>query len=229
MLLLKGILLGLAIAAPVGPIGILCIRRALVAGPWVGVASGLGAATADGCYGAIAALGLTAISGAMIAYRWPLQIVGGLFLIYLGVTTARQGGATVAPDSALDSASNSVPGSGGNSAAGAALAPHALAQAYGSTLALTLTNPATILTFGAIFVGMGFGTVAETARQGIPLVVGVFLGSALWWLFLSWGVSRLRSRLTPRRLGWLNRIAGASLATFGLLAVIPALLTLLTP
>lgn len=197
LLLFKGLVLGLSIAAPVGPIGLLCIRRTLAQGQLVGLVSGLGAATADGLYGFVAAFGLTLISQLLIEQTLWLQLIGGLFLCYLGVTTFRSRPA----DSPATATSQG------------------LAGAYASTLALTLTNPATILSFIAIFAGLG---IADPERDHISsglIVVGVFLGSALWWLLLSWGVNLFRASLNPQRLGWLNKLAGIAIFAFGVVAL----------
>lgn len=198
MVLLKGLVLGFSIAAPVGPIGILCIRRTLVMGRWVGLVSGLGAATADGLYGCIAGFGLTVISQLLVDQASWLKWVGGFFLCYLGVTTFL----------AKPAESNTV------------VERRGLLGAYTSTLALTLTNPATILSFVAIFAGLGIATAEHDYLASSLLVLGVFLGSALWWLLLSWSVNLFRTRLTSQRLRWLNRGSGIVLVTFGVLALV---------
>lgn len=195
--LLKGIAFGLSVAAPVGPIGLLCIRRTLQQGQLIGLVSGLGAATADGFYGCVAGLGLTVVSDMLVNQgRW-LGIVGGLFLCYLGITTFLAKPSTTASE---------VSGRG-------------LVGAYSSTLLLTLTNPTTILTFIAVFAGLGIADPGQSRGAALLLVVGVFLGSALWWLTLSWGVNLLRSRLQPHHLRWLNRVAGVVIFAFGVVAL----------
>jgi threonine/homoserine/homoserine lactone efflux protein len=196
--LVKGMGMGFAIAAPVGPIGLLCIRRSLTQGQWMGLATGLGAATADGLYGCIAGFGLTAIADRLIDQAHWLQLIGGLFLCYLGLTTMRsKPAATAAP-----------------------LTNRSLLGAYGSTLVLTLTNPATILSFIVIFAGLGLGSTGPDWRSSLAVVIGVFLGSALWWVCLSWGVTFFRKYLTPSRLIWLNRLAGAAIFAFGCAALL---------
>jgi threonine/homoserine/homoserine lactone efflux protein len=196
--LLRGLAIGFGIAAPVGPIGILCIRRTLADGRAVGFASGLGAATADAMYGAVAAFGLTLVSSALVDRRRWLQAVGGLFLCYLGART------WMAPPAA---ASGPVGQSRG------------LAAAWASTFALTLTNPTTIISFAAVFAGLGLGGRVGDYGAAALMVLGVFLGSALWWLLLSTGVGLMRSALTPGRLRWVNRGAGAIIAAFGVAAL----------
>ena len=193
----RGLALGFSIAAPVGPIGVLCIRRTLADGRLMGFVSGLGAATADATYGAVAAFGLTAVSSVLIGQRIWIHLIGGAFLCYLGARTLLSAPAERAAR---------VQGRG-------------LAGAYASTLGLTLTNPATILSFAVIFAGLG---VAQGNGYGSAgwLVLGVFCGSALWWLLLSSGVGLLRERIGPRALRWVNRISGATLLIFGLVALV---------
>lgn len=196
-LLLRGILIGFSIAAPVGPIGVLCIRRTLADGRTSGLASGLGAATADAIYGCVAGFGLTFVSSLLVGQQVWLRLVGGAFLCYLGVKTFLARPAEQAA---------SARGNG-------------LMGAYASTFFLTLTNPMTILSFAAIFAGLGAGDAGGSYRLAVLLVLGVFLGSALWWLLLSSVASVLRARLTARALAWVNKLSGVIVAGFGLLAL----------
>jgi threonine/homoserine/homoserine lactone efflux protein len=193
----RGLVVGFSIAAPVGPIGVLCIRRTLADGRAAGFVSGLGAATADAVYGAIAAFGLTVVSNVLIGQQLWLRLLGGAFLCYLGVRTCLS-----AP--AERPAGTGAPG---------------LASAYGSTLLLTLTNPTTILSFVAIFAGLGLGA-AGGYGAAVVMVAGVFLGSALWWLLLSGGVGLFQARLDPRALRWVNRLSGLVIGAFGVLALL---------
>ncbi|MBD1915761.1 MULTISPECIES: LysE family transporter [Cyanophyceae] len=195
--LLKGMGLGLAIAVPVGPIGLLCIRRSLTQGQLMGLVTGLGAATADGIYGSIAGFGLTAVANLLVRHTQAMQLIGGVFLCYLGFTTLRADPATEA----------------------AKVSSRGLWEAYASTLVLTLTNPATILSFIAIFAGLGLVSTSQSWGASLTLIMGVFLGSALWWLCLSWGVTLFSQKLTPSRLKWLNRLAGAAIFGFGAVAI----------
>lgn len=197
---LRGLAIGFSIAAPVGPIGVLCIRRTLAEGRAFGFISGLGAATADAVYGAIAGFGLTFLSGFLVREQGWLRLVGGLFLVYLGIRTFIARPTT--------SAGSGVSPTGGT----------ALWAAYATTFALTLTNPMTILSFAAIFAGLGVAT-RDYASAGL-LVTGVFAGSALWWLILSSAAGALRGRLRPESLRWVNRGAGAVITAFGLLALV---------
>ncbi len=195
--LLKGILMGLAIAAPVGPIALLCIRRTLARGRRSGLASGFGAATADGLYGMVAAFGLSTLSELLIENTAYLQLAGGLFLCYLGLTTFG------AKPAAIQTLASAPPD---------ATFRLPMMSAYTSTLALTLTNPTTIFSFVAIFAGLG---ITQASRlNSVTLVFGVFTGSMLWWLVLISGVTYLRNRLTPHRLARFNRAASK---VFGIL------------
>jgi threonine/homoserine/homoserine lactone efflux protein len=195
---LRGLLIGLSIAAPVGAIGVLCIRRTLAEGRLSGLISGLGAATADAIYGMIAGFGLTFISGFMVAQQAWLSLFGGLFLCYLGVRTFL----SQPSDEAASSESSG------------------LLRNYLSIFFLTLTNPMTILSFAAIFAGLGLADSSTDYVSAIILVVGVFSGSALWWLILSFGVSLFRERVTPQWMVWINRLSGGVVLCFGLLALI---------
>ena len=211
---LTGLILGLSIAAPVGPIGILCIRRTLTMGQWGGLVSGLGAATADGLYGCVAGFGLTAIADFLTNQSLWLRIVGGIFLCYLGVTTFLSKPAEEEVKTPPTSVTTD------NVQKGALeVVPRSLLAAYGSTLVLTLTNPATIFSFAAIFAGLGLVESGQNFVASGILVLGVFLGSALWWFFLSGTVSLLRTQFTSAALRWLNRFAGIILLVFGVVAL----------
>lgn len=195
---LRGLLIGFSIAAPVGPIGVLCIRRTLAEGRAAGFVSGLGAATADAFYGAIAAFGLTFVSSLLVREQVWLRLVGGLFLIHLGIR-------------AFTSEPAPLRGDGARSLT--------LGSAYLTTLALTLTNPMTILSFAAIFAGLGVVAARDYATAG-ALVAGVFSGSALWWLILSGAAGMVRTRLRPETLRWVNRAAGVVITAFGVVALL---------
>ncbi len=204
----QGILLGFSIAAPVGPIGVLCIRRTLSHGRAIGLVSGLGAATADAFYGSIAAFGLTLVSNILIGQQMWLRLAGGAFLCYLGIKTF----------SAATTGRPATDGPGSEEADQAR--GKGLVGAYGSTLFLTLTNPLTILSFAAIFAGLGLGARTGNNSSALALVAGVFTGSAAWWFILSGGVGLLRSRLDRQALNWINRISGAVISGFGVIALL---------
>ena len=197
--LLKGFIIGFAIAAPVGPIGILCIRRTLADGRLTGFFSGLGAASADMSYGAVAAFGLTAFQNLLMGAQYWLHLIGGLFLIYLGIRTFL----TKPPNKASAESLN-----------------HNLFQAYLSTLVLTLTNPATIISFTVIFAGLRLGEAHGNFLSAGLLVGGVFFGSSVWWLTLSLIVGLFRERFTPSWMFWVNRLAGTIILAFGFFALI---------
>jgi threonine/homoserine/homoserine lactone efflux protein len=193
----RGLVIGFSIAAAIGPIGILCIRRTLAEGRAIGLATGLGAAAADAVYGAVAAFGLTAVSGLLVRQQGWIRLGGGLFLCYLGIRTALARPAERAAEA------------GGTGLLGA----------FAATFGLTLTNPMTILAFVAVFAGLGMGSPGADAAGAARLVLGVFLGSALWWLLLSGSVGLVRHRLSPRALAWVNRVSGAVIAAFGMAAL----------
>ncbi len=201
--LLRGIIIGFSIAAPVGPIGVLCIRRTLSDGRSYGLVSGLGAASADAIYGAVAGFGLTFISNFLVSQQMWLRIIGGLFLFYLGVKTLL---AKPAQDAALVKKNN-----------------RGLIGAYASTFFLTVTNPMTIISFAAIFAGLGLASSEANYISATILISGVFIGSAAWWFILSLGVGLFRERFTNYGLQWVNRVSGVIIAGFGLFAFISAL------
>lgn len=188
--LLKGCAIGFSIAAPVGPIGALCIRRSLANGARAGFFTGLGAAAADGFYGAVAAFGLTTISGFLKEQEFALQIIGGIFLLYLGLKTFFSKPATEVAKPAND------------------------ASAFTSTFFLTLTNPMTIFSFMAIFAGFGFAAASNDYWTATLVTAGVFGGSAAWWFILSNGTALLRSHLTPAWMLQINRLSGAIILAF---------------
>ncbi len=188
-----GIIIGFAIAAPVGPIGVICIRRTLVDGRTAGLVSGLGAATADACYGCIAGLGLNLVSELLLSQQAWIRLLGGLFLCYLGGKT------WVSPP-----AGHAISASG-----------HGLLGAYTTTFVLTITNPMTIFAFMAIFAGLGVVQTDGSYSTAALVVAGVFTGSALWWLLLSGGMSIFRTRITLTQLRWINRVAGVIIIGYG--------------
>jgi threonine/homoserine/homoserine lactone efflux protein len=196
-LFFRGLIIGFSIAAPVGPIGVLCIRRTLTDGQASGLVSGLGAATADAMYGCVAGFGLTFISGILIDQQMWLRLFGGLFLCYLGIKTLLS-----------KPAEQAVAASG-----------RGLFGSYASTFLLTVTNPMTILSFAAIFAGLGLANTNESYASALVLVLGVFLGSAAWWLLLSGGVGLFRNRFDTQALFWVNRISGVIIIVFGMIAL----------
>jgi threonine/homoserine/homoserine lactone efflux protein len=198
-LLLKGCLIGFSIAMPVGPIGLLCIRNSLTYGLMCGLFTGLGAACADAFYGALAGLGIAAISEFFAHYRTILQLVGSLFLCYLGLRTFYE-----TPRKSSQASAN----------------PHS--QVFLTTFFLTLTNPMTILSFAAIYAGLGVGSSDGTWKHTLAITSGVFLGSAAWWLILSFFSSLFKEKISATVSLGLNRISGAILFGFGIALLIPS-------
>ena len=196
---LKGFTIGLAIAAPVGPIGLLTIRRTLAHGRAAGILTGLGAASADAIFGSIAAFGITAISSIMIGAKNWLGIIGGLFLIYLGWQTFISQPAQNPAESKASS----------------------LNTMYFSTFALVLTNPISILYFVGIIASVG---AANNPTSATWMVAGVFVGSALWWLTLASIANGLRNKFNPRALKSVNQVSGVIIGVFGVFAVISQML-----
>ncbi|WP_372885197.1 LysE family transporter [Shimia sp.] len=194
---LKGLVMGLAVAAPVGPIGVLCIRRSLADGRAAGLATGMGAATADAAYGLLAALGFAA-TGVLVAYAGPMAIGGGALLVWLGLSSVR---AFLHFDGEV-------------AAISPARAHGTLFKSWVTTFLLTMANPLTILTFVGMIAGLG--AVAGSAPMApFWLVAGVFFGSALWWLFLVQLALSIRSRMTPALTRWFDLISGAVLVIWG--------------
>jgi threonine/homoserine/homoserine lactone efflux protein len=196
---LKGLVIGFVIAAPVGPIGVLCARRTLMHGRRAGFFSGMGAATADAIYGFVAAFGLTFISDMLLEYHTWLRWAGGAVLLLLGAKAILS-----RPVKKGD-----LPRS----------ARH-YAGLYSSTFFLTLTNPMTIFSFAAVFAGFGLAGTRGSILATATLIIGVFLGSALWWLLLVGIFSLYRHKFQSHELHWLNRISGTIIAGCGVLALL---------
>lgn len=190
-LFLKGLAFGFILAATVGPMWVLCLRRTLAGGALLGLASGMGIAVADAFYGAIAAFGLTAISGVLLAHSRSIGLLGAALLVYLGVK------ALIAAPAAMDGEA----------------APTRLDRAFLSTLGLTLANPPTILAFAAVFAALGLASSDDYGLAAI-VVLGVFLGSAGWWIVLAAGAARLRGRIGPPLMRAVNVVSGIAILGF---------------
>jgi threonine/homoserine/homoserine lactone efflux protein len=198
---LKGIVLGFLVAAPIGPIGILCINRTLRLSSLHGFLTGLGAATADGCYGLVAAFGLTAISSLLIGHQTLICLSGGIFLLYFGASLF----VSRPSDFRAQDGSNS------------------LLATYLSAFALTFTNPMTILSFTAAFATMGLvSNSSHGILSALTLVLGVFSGSAIWGLILSVVTGIFRQSMTAERMVWINRLSGSVILIFALTTVFSA-------
>jgi threonine/homoserine/homoserine lactone efflux protein len=193
---LKGIVIGFAMAVPVGPIGIMCIRKTLTDGRSRGLIIGLGAATADLIYGCIAAFGLTIISEFLSSQRIWIRLAGGVLLLFVGVKTFLARPAD--PNIPINSTGK--------------------LRSFLTTAFLTLTNPITIFAFIALFAALGLGE-GLSYYSASALVIGVFIGSALWFLLLSSGVTLFRKRFNLSALKWVNKIAGILIIISGLIAI----------
>ena len=191
---LKGVVVGIVIAVPVGPVGVMCIRRTVFEAKLAGFVSGLGAATADAVFGVIAGFGLTVVSDWLLGYQRWLRAAGACILLAVGGRSL-----LAKPQSKVVSAPD----------------PGSVSWYYASTFALTLTNPVTILAFLAIFAAVGLSGAEATLGRAAILVLGVWVGSLLWWLVLSFGIGSCLRSFEPRHLTWINRGSGAILLLSG--------------
>lgn len=203
MLFLHGIFLGLLVAIPVGPMGMLCIERTLIKGRLSGFISGLGAATADALYAAVAAFGLTAISAFITAFQMPIRIIGGILLIIIGLRTLH---AKVVANHKPDTA-------------------YTLLADYTSGLLLTLTNASTIISFAALFSATGVNLTPDKPMLAVLLTLGFFVGSTLWWFILSSGITQLKNRVKNFSIQLVSHIGGAFIAITGVVIIGSVLLT----
>lgn len=199
-LIVRTFLLGVLVAAPVGAMGVLCVQRTLQHGWRAGFATGLGIATADAIYAACAAFGIAAVSSAFVAWQVPLRVVGGGALVYLGVRSLR----TPCPDGACEAPVSSAP---------------SRRSYYVSAVALTLTNPMTIMAFGAIFAGSGLAS-EPTAGSAATATIGVALGSLAWWVVLTAVVTFAKAGLGDRLVAGVTRASGVVVAAFGVMAIL---------
>lgn len=197
-LIFKGLIIGFSIAMPVGPIGLLCIRNVLTFGIFCGLFTGLGAAFADSIYGAIAGFGVTALSTILEANNTILKIAGGLFLCYLGISTF------------CAKASNSTNEE----------ITLTRSRAFLITFILTLTNPMTIISFAGVYAGLGIGNDNLNLNGAFTVTLGVFLGSAAWWIILSLVTAFFKDKLNTTESTWLNKLSGSVLFGFGAFALI---------
>ena len=192
--LLKGILVGLVIAVPVGPVGIMCVRRTIFEGKLVGLVSGFGAATADAVFGIIAGFGITAVADWLLGYQDWLRGIGGCVLVLIGGNNLR-----AKPQAHLDSPPD----------------PESLSWDFISTFLLTLANPVTIFAFAGIFAAIGLSGAEATLDRAAILVLGVWVGSLMWWFAISFGLANFARSLEARHLAWVNRASGAILLLSG--------------
>ncbi|MGF1623741.1 MAG: LysE family translocator [Alphaproteobacteria bacterium] len=203
ILFIKAVLAGLAIAAPVGPVGVMCVQRTLHEGRLAGLIAGLGAACADAVFGVVAAFGVAAITDFMLAHRTWLELGGGILLLLLAlrIYTKRAVDRIRRPE------------------------PHTHLAAFASTFVLTITNPITILAFAAVFASLGLGLDSLDLTGASILVGGVFLGSALWWLGIAASAGLLRNRISEDNMTWMNRGAGLLIGAFGVYALASGLMS----
>ena len=197
---LKGLIIGFGMAVPIGPVGILCIRKTLVGGHLRGLIIGLGAATADSLFGSIAAFGLTFVSDVIVSQHFWLRLIGGGILFFLGIRTFR----AKRKDPVFPYENKGMLGS------------------YLSAFLLVLTNPVTIFAFVAVFAAFGLGHKLFIVSACI-LVIGVFTGSGLWFLILSYVATTFRKKLDSDGLRWVNRIAGVLIIVSGAAALVSLL------
>ena len=197
-LLFKGLMIGFSIAMPVGPIGLLCIRNVLTFGILCGLITGLGAACADAIYGALAGFGIAAISTFLENHGTYLQTLGALFLCYLGISTF------LAKASKSSNEETTL----------------AHSRAFLATFFLTLTNPMTIISFAGVYAGLGIGHESSSVSQALVTTLGVFLGSAAWWMILSFASSFFREKMSAKSSVWLNKFSGSILFGFGAFTLI---------
>lgn len=197
-LLLKGCIIGFSIAMPVGPIGLLCIRNSLTRGMIYGLMAGLGAACADTLFGALGGFGMSAVGIFLATHHSILELLGGAFMCYLGAATFFE--------KTSNSSDSKTDGDHWNT--------------FFSTFLLTLTNPMTVISFAGVYAGLGVGSLSEDLLTPLIITLGVFVGSAVWWLMLSTVSSCFRERMNDYARIWLNRISGTIIFSFGLAALI---------
>jgi threonine/homoserine/homoserine lactone efflux protein len=200
--LIKGIIIGFAVAAPVGPVGILCIQKTLEKGRWAGFVSGFGAATADAIYGAVAVFGVTSISNLLDEHRFALHIVGGALLLYFGFKIFNR---------KLELPKRNVSGK-------IEIDLVKDAKNYVSTFFLTMTNPTTIASFAIVFAGFGIANSSVSYIPATLSVLGIFIGSTLWWLFLSEAVGKMREIFGDRILHKINEGTAFIIIALGILS-----------
>jgi threonine/homoserine/homoserine lactone efflux protein len=192
-LFIQGIIIGLTLAVPVGPISLVCIHRTVAGGRLHGIVSGLGVATADTFYAAVAFLGLTAVSGLIIGHQTLFRLLAGIILILVGIRVFRSVPAAVSlvPDS------------------------ESYIRDYLSLFAIAAANPLTIIFFITILPGFGVVAQGTTLIAAVPFVTGIFIGSTVWWIILCGSLGSVRSRLGTGNLRQINRISGILIALFG--------------
>lgn len=201
LLFIKGIAIGLGVAIPIGPVGILCIDRTLAHGKASGIATGIGAAIADGVYGAIAAFSVTFVTNHLIPYQHWIRAGGSIILIYLGLKIFREIPKRKHPHSKK----------------------RELAADFISTFFLTFTNPMTVISFLTIIAAMGLKNLSRNIISGSALVAGITAGSILWWLIIVFVTNKFEKKMTLAKLKNVNRITGMIVIAFGIIMAISSL------
>lgn len=204
MMFLKGLLIGFCIALPFGPIGVMCIQQSLIRGASYGLIAGLGAAIADAIFGALASIGVSYTSFFLTEHQLMFQFAGALFLCIIGIRTF-----TTHPDDMA--ISNRI----------------TVQKLFASTFFLTITNPITLLCFAGIYAGLGIGLSGEGALATLFLTLGVFVGSALWWVIISFGIRFLKEKISVKLTHQLSRISALVLLLFGVVSSLSVVLQIL--
>ena len=194
---LRGLVAGFIIAAPVGPVNVLCIQRTLEKGWKPGIVSGLGAALADSLYGGIAGFSISIVIQFLIDEEFWFRLIGGILLVVIGVVYYFR------PPLSIEAGKNEASTNSG----------------FVSAFFLTIANPTTVLSFLTILATLGLGTNRPLWRTSL-LIVGIFCGSMTWWIILASAANLLRSKFTNRTMGWMNRVAGIAIGGFGLVNVL---------
>jgi threonine/homoserine/homoserine lactone efflux protein len=204
---IEGAVIGFLIALPIGPAGILCIQRGISHGAIAGYATGIGAAMGDAIFGGMAVFGLSYVAEFISRYETWIRLVGGLILVWLGVSYYRHRPRTIGDPVAADRAH-----------------PYLTYLHYlTSSFFITIFNPITVMAFGAVFAGRGLTNVGSNMVAAGILIAGVLVGALAWWATLVLIASAARGWFVGGGLIWLNRVSGAALAAFGALAVISVL------
>lgn len=208
---INGLVFGLVLAAPVGPVGVMCVQRTLTEGRLHGTLSGLGAAVGDALYGAVAAFGIGAVADWIAGHQAPLRFVGGIVLLALAARTV------------FGRPRNRAKNNSANTATVAGIHTGSLFQDFVSTFLLAISNPITLLTFAGLFATLGITQAGESVTHAGWLICGVFLGSAAWWLALALTAGCFRGLLDNGYDAWVKRISATILLAFGVYALVSSI------
>jgi threonine/homoserine/homoserine lactone efflux protein len=202
---IQGMIIGLTLAVPVGPIALMCIQRAVTDGRLHGIASGIGVATADSFYAGVTFFGLTAISGLIIAHQFSLRLAAGIVLILVGIRIFLSMPAPLSVKTEHET----------------------YLKDYLSMVAIAIANPLTLIFFVAILPGFGVVFHENSVVSASEFVGGVFFGSTLWWIILCGSIGSFRSRISGEHLGLINQVSGVLIVIFGVGMVLLVMLPLL--